>query len=41
MSRPSPSSGLRESDPEDPRMAQIAERLKRIEEREARDLIVL
>jgi hypothetical protein len=41
MSRPSPSAGLQEPDPEDPRMVRALERLKRIEEREARDLIEL
>jgi hypothetical protein len=39
MSRPSPSAGVSEPEPDEPRMARIAERLKRIEEREARDLI--
>jgi hypothetical protein len=41
MSRPSPSAGLPEPEPEDPRMDRALERLKRIEEREARDLIEL
>jgi phage terminase large subunit len=39
MSRPSPSAGLPEPESVDPRAARAAERLKRIEEREARDLI--
>jgi phage terminase large subunit len=39
MSRPSPSAGLPQPEPDDPRMARINARLKRIEQREARDLI--
>jgi hypothetical protein len=39
MSRPSPSAGLPEPEPDDLRMARINERLRRIEEREARDLV--